>query len=249
MSKDFKQYDSRWGLVGYPYSPYTVRGSGCGPTSIADIVCDSPKYKGITPKAVAVYMRGKGYAIPGQGSTWDGITQTLKHYGFKVQRPDTVPEFYKLIKAGKTGILLVNSRYAPDGTQWTSGGHYVACVGAKKKNGKMWFKTYDPGGRGHSGWYCYENSMKGCLNQLWTAELKLIVPTSKLKKGSKKKTEVMWLQLCLNKVLGTSLTPDGIFGDKTAKAVNQYKKKCGFKKLDGIYGPKTQDCLRKAVEK
>lgn len=249
MSKNFKQFDSRWGSMGYPYSPYTVRGSGCGPTSLADIIVNNPDHMGVTPATTAKYMRGKGYAIPGQGTTWDGMTQTLKHYGFKVSQPDTVSEFMaEMKKANRWGVMLVNSNYAPDGTRWTSGGHYVAVVDVKTKGEKRYFYTYDPGARAHNGWYCYETSIKGCINKFWVGKLKLKVPSSKLKKGTKKKKETAWLQLCLNKVLGTNLTPDGIFGDKTVKAVNSYKKKCGFKKLDGIYGPKTQAKLREAIE-
>ena len=251
MSKNFKQYDSRWGSIGYPYKPYTVRGSGCGPTAVADIVCNNPDYTTITPKQVAVYMRKKGYAIAGQGTTWDGITKTLKHYGFKVKRPDTVSEFMKIVgyKNGKKGILLVNSNTAPDGTKWTSGGHYVACVGTKKKGKKKLFQIYDPGARNHNGWFNYDKSMKGCINQFWTAQLKKYkVPNVDLKKGSKNKKAVRWLQACLNKIMKSGLKIDGIFGDGTFKELKKFQEKYKLKN-DGIFRAEVRKKMIELINK
>lgn len=120
-------------------------------------------------------MVDQGYAYVNQGTTWQGIYDTLKHIGHKtvvwIGRNDPMTDAWKeLNKGNRIGVLLVDNSYTPDGTYWTSSGHYVAFTDYKVKGGQHWFYIKDSGGRNHDGWFCYEKSIKGALPQLWIVE-------------------------------------------------------------------------------
>lgn len=112
----WKQTDSRWRSKSY--GGMTLGAGGCGPTSIANLI--SPLLqKNYTPPKVWDYMKKRGYLIPGAGSTWAGITATLKHYGmsFKVTYNDS--DVRKYLKKGYWMIGLCGP------SRWTSSGHYI----------------------------------------------------------------------------------------------------------------------------
>ena len=112
----WKQTDSRWRSKSY--GGMTLGAGGCGPTSIANIV--SPLLqKNYTPAKVWNYMKSKGYLIPGAGSTWAGITATLKHYGidFDVTYNDSLVRKYLAKGYWMVGLC------GP--SRWTSSGHYI----------------------------------------------------------------------------------------------------------------------------
>lgn len=260
MNKNvFKQYDTRWGNLAYPSKPYTLARSGCGCVAVTHCIIELEKYKKYTPKNVRPYM--VQFATKGNGTLWSGITKGLQHYGFKVSNPgigkSMKPAWEILNKknALKIGVLLFSSQRGPNGTLWTSGGHYVAFVNYKVVNGKHYFYTKDSGGRNHTGWYCYETSMKGALPQIWictdtdnkrlepTKEKTLKKPTTKytgaipaptLKEGSTG-TKVKSLQKFLNWYGKFGLTVDGNFGKKTEDALKAFQKTEKIKQ-DGVYG-------------
>ena len=71
---DYKQYDSRWGSVIYTmnntYSKkQTIKSSGCGPTSMADIVATWWD-KNITPKELCALSVKHGYRTQNSGTAW-----------------------------------------------------------------------------------------------------------------------------------------------------------------------------------
>ena len=107
----------------------TLGGGGCGPTSIANIISPLLK-KTITPGNVWDYMKKQGYLIPGAGSTWNGITQTLKHYGinFSVTYNDDMVK--KSLESGDWILGLAGA------SRWTSSGHYFV-IYKLKSNGKL----------------------------------------------------------------------------------------------------------------
>lgn len=117
----YKQIDSRWASNRYKCTGGTmsIGGGGCGPTSIANIVSAliDPK---ITPIDVMKYICKHGYMIANQGTTWQGITNTLKHYGvdkFKVTYSST--EAKKSLKKNHWVLGVVGP------SRWTRGGHYI----------------------------------------------------------------------------------------------------------------------------
>lgn len=166
----FKQGDSRWGGLPYPKKS-NVASSGCGLVSLTHIAIEQPSKKNWTPKTMRSWMIDHGYAVDGQGTKWDGITAGLKYLGHStVVRiwNDPMTEAWKeLNKGDRIGVLLFGAGRGPDGTVWTTGGHYIAFLKYKVENGQHWFYLKDSSSRNHDKWYCYEKSMKGCLPKLW----------------------------------------------------------------------------------
>lgn len=72
-------------------------------------------------------------------------------------------------------------------------------------------------------------------------------PTTTLRYGSTGE-QVVKLQKCLNKIMGTSLKIDGSFGSATEKEVKRFQKKYGLE-VDGIAGPKTRAKMKTELEK
>lgn len=124
----WKQTDRRWS--GKSYGGMTLGAGGCGPTTIANIVSALKNKPGITPAKVWNYMKKKGYIIPGAGSTWDGITKTLKHYGIKFKVTYSDSEVKKSLKAGNWVLALAGP------SRWTSSGHYF-CIYDMRASGKL----------------------------------------------------------------------------------------------------------------
>lgn len=173
--KIFKQLDSRWSDLAYPTKSSSFGGNGCGCCACTHIAIEQEAKKDWTPKTLRKWMVAQGFAEAGHGTTWNGITETLKHIGHKnVVRiwNDPMSKAWKeLDKGDRIGVLLVDNSKTPDGTYWTASGHYVAFTDYRKtKNGNHWFYIKDSGGRNHDGWYCYEKSIAGALPKMWIVE-------------------------------------------------------------------------------
>ena len=261
-SKIYRQADSRWGNLPYPTKAYKFASNGCGCCAVTHCVIEIPKYANYTPANIRPYMVGQGFATKGHGTTWDGITKTLEHYGFTVATPNInssmTPAWNYLNKPGapKMGVLLFRGG-SRGGVRWTNGGHYVAFLDYKVVNGKHYFYTKDSGGRHHDGWYCYETTMKGLLPKIWIITAKPNTPAPKptpkpakgtytgaipsptIKKGTKG-DKVKALQRFLNWYGGYGLVVDGICGKATVNAIKKFQKAEGLT-ADGIYGKNTHD--------
>lgn len=189
--KTFLQYDSRWGRNNYNGSS-TMAMAGCGPTSVAMLAYAIDKK--VTPWTVAKYMRSHGYAIRNQGTAWDGIPAAMKEFGLKdVKNVSAMSNVFKYIKKRYCAVFLTSYKYAknngaPMNTIWTTSGHFVAVTNYKVKNGKHYFYVRDGGGRGHTGWYCYETQMRGWLREIWVGYVPGNLKTKKPKKKTVKKT-------------------------------------------------------------
>lgn len=170
----WKQLDSRWSGKPYPTKSASFGGNGCGCCACVHVAMEQDAKKNWTPENLRPWMIEQGFAIAGQGTTWSGITETLKHIGHKtVVRiwDDPMSAAWKeLNKGNRIGILLFNSNVAPNGTKWTASGHYVAFTNYRIKDSLHQFYCKDSGGRNHDGWYSYEKSMKGCIAKLWIVE-------------------------------------------------------------------------------
>lgn len=167
----YRQYDSRWGGKPYPTNNSTVSSDGCGLVAVTHCQIEQSKYTSANPLTFYSYM--KGYAVAGNGTRWDGIDAGLKAFGLRqVRRIDDMSTFWKEVSKGnRVGVILFRSGAGPDGTLWTTGGHYVAFTDYKYQNGKHWLYTKDSGFRCHDGWYAYETSMRGRIALLWTASV------------------------------------------------------------------------------
>lgn len=262
--KIYRQADSRWGALKYPSSPYTMARSGCGCVAVTHCLIEEPEYCTWTPKPVRKYMVSKGYATRGHGTTWAGIKATLEHYGYKVSNPSIgssmKPAWEKLAKSMKRGVLLFRAG-TRGGVTWTTGGHYVAFVDYKYKNGKHWFYTKDSSGRANDGWHSYEGTMRGLLPQIWicmdfkettpklakTSGYTGLLPTVTIKHGSSGAGVKKW-QKFLRWTFGKRYpTVGGHFKLVTLRYTLYFQRRMGLK-VDGIVGTKTR-AKAKAMKK
>ena len=185
----WKQTDSRWRSKSY--KGMTLGAGGCGPTSIANLI--SPLLqKNYTPPKVWDYMAKHGYLIPGAGSTWAGITATLKHYGidFKVTYNDS--EVKKYLQKGYWMIGLCGP------SRWTSSGHYIV-IYKLKSNGHI--LVSDPYS---SSDYCQEDAYLseylGCNKCNWVAINPADYPGGRNEKKPEKETKYQTLYVDCAKV-------------------------------------------------
>ena len=259
-SKVYLQADSRWGNLPYPTKSYRFASNGCGCCACTHNIIEIEKYKNYTPANVRPYMVSQGFATKGHGTTWNGITKTLQHYGFEVAHPNiskSMKPAWDILNrkdAPKQGVLLFR-KGVKNGIRWTSGGHYVSFLDYRVVNGKHQFYTKDSGGRRHTGWYTYESTMAGLLPQIWivtkmpntpaptpkpTPKKKYTgtIPAPTIKKGSTG-DKVRSLQKFLNWYGNYGLKVDGKCGVKTVAAIKKFQTKEKIK-VDGIYGKQTQ---------
>ena len=247
MYKTFSQSDSRWGKKNYDGDTMSV--SGCGPTAVAMLAyAVNPK---INPWTVAKWMKKKGYAIKGWGTDWNGIPAAMKHFGLtKVKNVGPMSDVFDYISKGYCAVFLMR-KGSRGGCVWTTSGHFIAVTGYKHKNGKHYFYTRDSGWRDHTGWFCYEDKMKNLIREVWvgiakpkeppkkpTGKYSGTIPKPVLKHGSRG-SNTKDLQRFLNWYLSEKLVTDGIFGDLTESALEQFQYAEGIK-VDGIYGSGSQ---------
>ncbi len=240
----YRQYDSRWGNLPYPVLPSTMAKSGCGDCAITHCLIESNKYSHYTPKTIIGYMRN--YAVKGHGTKHIGMPEALKHYGYtEVKEHATMEDLFKELKKGeRVGVLLFGNNKAPDGTLWTSAGHFVAFVGYKTTNDgkKHYLYTKDSGGRWNDGWHCYEISMKGCVRKVWSAKVTefIILPERGYFKLGDKDDSIKIIQQFLKDKGYYNGKVGGRYGRLTKKAVAKFQKAYGLNP-DGLWGKYTQN--------
>ena len=185
---DYSQGDKNWGSLPYPKLPYCMRLNGCGPTTVANLVAGLTGKK-ITPEDTGKWMVKHDYAVPGHGTEWAGMPACLKAYGLTDKEYATVKGSFSAFKKHKTGYVLMG-KGTRGGVTWTASGHYLAVADYKEKNGKHYFYLEDSGNRGNDGWFCYETTMYGMVNQIHVVTVKASTPKKTSTKASttKKKT-------------------------------------------------------------
>lgn len=119
---DYKQYDSRWGSEAYTSTgnkSQTIRNSGCGPTSMADIIATWVD-KNITPSGMCKWAVKNGYRTPSNGTAWAFFLAVAKAFGFsKFVQTKSMATARAALKEG----ALVVASMAPG--YWTKGGHFI----------------------------------------------------------------------------------------------------------------------------
>ena len=81
---DYKQADKRWGSKPYTITgsaKQTIASSGCGPTSMADIMATWID-KAITPVEMCAYAIKHGFRTKSSGTAWDFFKSIAGAYGF-----------------------------------------------------------------------------------------------------------------------------------------------------------------------
>ena len=160
------QGDPQWANLPYRDLPYTVVEEGCG-------LCAVSMCADLTPLDTIDFMRQ--FATNGNGTTWEGIDKGLDKFVGNHKRnyvsESMAPLWDELAKGKRVGIILFGKGDSPDGTVWTTTGHYVQFDDYTYEDGLHWFHTQDSGWRNHTGWFAYERSMKGCIPSIvWTAK-------------------------------------------------------------------------------
>jgi peptidoglycan hydrolase-like protein with peptidoglycan-binding domain len=121
---DNKQYDSRWGSVVYTknntYSKrQTIRNSGCGPSSMSDIVATWWD-KNATPKTLAALAVQKGYRTENSGTAWGFFKFCANKYG--------ASKFIQTTSYATAEAAIKNGAYVVCSMRpglWTKGGHFI----------------------------------------------------------------------------------------------------------------------------
>ena len=165
----FTQGASPWGRKPYPGGADDMSSSGCGPTSIANILANSISPT-ITPLDTWKYMNTQGYGIPDRGSTWAGMTATLRHFGVECTQLSypSGEQIFNHMNKGKRFAIFSFGGGTQGGVTWTLGGHFVAATGYKVENGNHYFYTRDSNGsRNNNGWHSFEKTMSSLVVGAW----------------------------------------------------------------------------------
>ena len=119
---DYKQYDSKWGSIPYTItgsSSQTIKSSGCGPTSGADIIATWFD-KTFTPKESCALAKANGYRTKNSGTLGSFQKFLAKKYGVKKYvQTSSFATMQACLAEG--GYVVVNVKKS----KWTNGGHYI----------------------------------------------------------------------------------------------------------------------------
>ena len=119
---DFKQGDSRWGRKMYSNhkdAGQTRANSGCGPTSMADIVA-TVKDKGATPYTLAQLSMKWGDRTRSSGTSWSFFKHVANYYKFsKMIQTASLATLKACLDQGGYAVCSMGPGY------WTRGGHFI----------------------------------------------------------------------------------------------------------------------------
>lgn len=119
---DYKQYDSRWGSISYTIigdKSQTIKSSGCGPTSGADVIATWFDSK-FTPKESCALAKANGYRTKNSGTKGTFQKFLANKYGVKKYvQTSSFATMQACLAEG--GYVVVNVKKS----KWTTGGHYI----------------------------------------------------------------------------------------------------------------------------
>ncbi len=119
---DNKQTDSRWSK-----DPYTITGSasqtigssGCGPTSMSDIMASWIDHS-ITPVEMCAYAIAHGFRTKNSGTAWGFFSSIAKAYGFTgFVQTKSMATARAALQSGALVVASMGPGY------WTKGGHFI----------------------------------------------------------------------------------------------------------------------------
>lgn len=179
MALIYRQDDKRWARHYYPNKNRRFKDNGCGCCSVTHLIIGKKKYAKLTPDDVRKWMISQKGIVTANGDTTDeGISKSLRHYGYEPKYFGTDAPmskiFKELAKGNRKGIILFSAGKAPDGTEYTIYGHFIAFTAYKKVNGKHYFYLKDSAGwRRNDGWHEYSKQMKSLVDRVWVVEKNL----------------------------------------------------------------------------
>ena len=119
---DYKQYDSRWANKMYSNhgdKSQTMRNSGCGPTSAADVVA-TLKNRSVTPWTLAQLSMEWGDRTRNSGTAWSFFKHVADKYKFaKFVQSGNYSALKACLEAGGYVVCSMKPGY------WTKGGHFI----------------------------------------------------------------------------------------------------------------------------
>ena len=122
--KDNKQYDSRWGRKPYTITgnkKQTIASSGCGPTSMCDVL-NAFGATSITPVDLCAIAVAGRFTTPNSGTSWNFFPYIANRFSQYFSRYLATSDHNTAIKALTEGALVVASM-GPG--YWTKGGHFI----------------------------------------------------------------------------------------------------------------------------
>lgn len=129
----YLQWDKRWKNVKYSThtSKQTIGNSGCGPSSMAQIMATFIN-PAITPVEMCALALANGYRTYDSGTSWGFFEFCFKKYaGFsKFVKTKSVETLKAALAQGALAVCSMNSN---DNHFWTSGGHFITAIGYDDK--------------------------------------------------------------------------------------------------------------------
>jgi len=153
----FIQWDKRWGYKSYGQSYIGV--SGCGPTSLAMVVCGLTGNADINPYVVAKYASDAGFYTYGQGTSWSLMTEGAYHYGIEAYGGTNSPDF--ILDNLSEDTPMICSVKPGD---FTYSGHFIVLSGIDEDGLII---VNDPNSRNNSNKHWDVNTLVGQIKAIW----------------------------------------------------------------------------------
>ena len=153
----FLQWDERWGYRQYGGDFMAV--NGCGPTCLAMVWCGLNSDGKWNPYKVASMAEEEGYYVPGQGTSWDLMTNGAAELGLHAESV-TFDETHILdtLQRGKPIICVMGPG------DFTTQGHFLVLTGVDSA-GKI--QLNDPNSKKRSGQGWELSRLMSQIRNLW----------------------------------------------------------------------------------
>lgn len=118
----FLQWDERWGYETYGSNFLAL--TGCGPTCISMIVCGLTGDTSWNPYETAKFSEQQGYYVPGEGTSWNLMTEGAQMLGLNAAYGDVSADYiYSYLDSIHP---IICSMYPGD---FTTSGHFIVLTG------------------------------------------------------------------------------------------------------------------------
>ena len=118
----FLQWDERWGYETYGSNFLAL--TGCGPTCISMVVCGLTGDTSWNPYETAKFSEQQGYYVPGEGTSWNLMTEGAQMLGLNAAYGDVSADYiYSYLDSSHP---MICSMYPGD---FTTSGHFIVLTG------------------------------------------------------------------------------------------------------------------------
>lgn len=153
----FLQWDERWGYETYGSSFLAV--TGCGPTCISMVVCGLTGDTYWNPRKTAKFSEQQGYYVPGEGTSWDLMTEGAQMLGLNAFYGDVSADYiYSYLDSSHP---IICSMYPGD---FTYTGHFIVLTGIDPDGNII---VNDPNSRRNSDTHWTMDTLLPQIRSLW----------------------------------------------------------------------------------